>query len=1773
MSVTSYTSAVVYASDGTIVSQSVEDTNGNYFSPARDTLGRSVLSTVTNGNTTTYTLLTPQGAGAGTYTVTTQTVNVQSNFGQSGLVECTTSCTVTVVQSIQFPDTTSYSFKYDCDSTTNAVCSSPTGQSAYYGLLTSMTLRTGATIGYTWQVITDAQGNRYNWLQQRTTPDGPWGYAQTVTTACGSGQVDCQQTNKITKPNGDTILYTFTLNGGAWQSTTQYYTGSSSLLSTVNQCWNFVSINSNGQCTYGVTTASAATNVLKSAISAMMQMPSGTLTKTTEYSYDTYGNTTQIQEWNYYPGNLPTSPDRTTTIAYQQAANYVNAHILNRPSSVTVTNSAGGTVAQNLYTYDGTTLAAAPAGLPGHDDTNYGTGNTTRGNVTLVQKLVSGSTYLNASATYDSDGSLQSQTDFSNTNQTTYQYSGTYYDAYPTTVTNAASLPTNIAYDFNTGLVSSVTDANGQGTSFTYDDLLRPLITRYPNNGWTDSVYSSATLTDVGTGITSATPSISCTPTGGDCRHDQIALDTSGRPITNTLVSDPDTATSVNRTYDSNGRVYTVSNPHRSTSSPTDGTETIAYDGLDRQITDTHADSTVAKTYYGPSVTSAGGIASQQGSPSTYGYGYPVLTVDEAGNPKQSWIDGFGRTIETDEPVPVTAPTHASGSATINGSENSYTPGVPASAGPNGTGYGWDGGGGSVAWSNPNNIVSGQAATTSASGYSLQIATNYLNATSFNFNLPSNTMAINGIQVQVTKAGTNRTDQYGDTLTVTDSGLYLLKAGTRVGTNHADNQTPWPTLTSPGTETYGSSTDTWGTSWSYADINNGNFGLAISGWLSGALLNSKGTAMYVTAYADIYSVTVTVYYTVPGATTYDTGTVWVNVNGFQVSTSYGQNSTGSTVASALATALNGSGSPVTASASGSVINMTSTATGSISNYPLSAGSSTNNPGGHFSGPSFTVSLSGGTLTGGNDPGGGTLSSANATLYTYDLNNNLTGVVSAGGQQNICNSTYSRCFSYDNLSRVIAATTPEGGTTNFYYTTSSGSLCSGDPSEVCRRTDARNITTTYSYDTINRLTSKVYSDGTPNASYYYDQTSYNGLGISNGKGRRTGMSDGSGQTAWSYDAMGNISTERRTIGSISQTISYAYNLDNSIATITYPSGRVVTYAPGGAQRPLSAKDTSNNINYAEPSSLAMYSPTGAPLNVVYGYVSGVFNGITETRAYNNRLEIASILASSSAATALNLAFSYPTGNNGNISTQTNNVDTGRNQTYKMDVLNRLMSVQTAATSGADCWGQTFNYDPLANFTSADSVKCSNPAPQFGVNSNNHISTAGYSYDLAGNSTADGQWTYTFDAENRITSASNMPGGPYCYAYDGNGLRVAKSNGTSCTSATVDVLYWRNLGGQTIAETDSSGSTTDANYHEYVFFAGRRIARSDPSSGIQYYYFADQVGSTRSVAEVTPSNSPADGTVCFSEDYYPYGQEINYGVSCPQNYKFTGYERDGETGLDYALARYYNDRLGRFMSGDPLGGIVSNPQSLNRYTYVLNNLANLTDPLGLCTPGNDPSTGADVVCAEPINEGFEASNIDVPIVSPNRETVMNECLGCIWTLLRGNPQGTETKPPKGQPQTPGSRLACAADFGQNHSIAAAFGKQNSFVGNLFGGNTFSNLAYLGQSVFGSRTPTGGDIAGTILGGAGQGLPGGGPGFKGAAGQASDAIVGGAVSAGYNAITGVGGQTLELGITASGTVASVATPLAATTVGTIVGYANLAKLALDAGTFAYGAIFACH
>jgi RHS repeat-associated protein len=180
----------------------------------------------------------------------------------------------------------------------------------------------------------------------------------------------------------------------------------------------------------------------------------------------------------------------------------------------------------------------------------------------------------------------------------------------------------------------------------------------------------------------------------------------------------------------------------------------------------------------------------------------------------------------------------------------------------------------------------------------------------------------------------------------------------------------------------------------------------------------------------------------------------------------------------------------------------------------------------------------------------------------------------------------------------------------------------------------------------------------------------------------------------------------------------------------------------------------------------------------------------------------------------------------------------------------------------------------------------------------------------------------------------------YTYDGDGKRVKKSTGA---------LYWYGGGSDTLLETDLSGSLQN----EYIFFGGRRVAPRD-ASGSVFHYFADHLGSSRVITNAT-------GTVCYEADFYPYGGERAVTTTCSQNYKFTGKERDAETGNDNFGARYYPNNLGRFLTPDPLmaSGRASNPQSWNRYAYTLNNPVRFIDPNGL---QEQPCATTDQECAK-------------------------------------------------------------------------------------------------------------------------------------------------------------------------------------------------------------------
>lgn len=125
-------------------------------------------------------------------------------------------------------------------------------------------------------------------------------------------------------------------------------------------------------------------------------------------------------------------------------------------------------------------------------------------------------------------------------------------------------------------------------------------------------------------------------------------------------------------------------------------------------------------------------------------------------------------------------------------------------------------------------------------------------------------------------------------------------------------------------------------------------------------------------------------------------------------------------------------------------------------------------------------------------------------------------------------------------------------------------------------------------------------------------------------------------------------------------------------------------------------------------------------------------------------------------------------------------------------------------------------------------------------------------------------------------------------------------------------------------------------------------ADPGGEYSYIH-TDILGSVRLITD-------GSGNVLNRYDYLPFGQEWQtQHPNYPNAVRFAGRERDTETGsgafsaLDYFMARYYQSQAGRFTTVDPghVGGNILNPQSLNGYSYALNNPLRFVDPLGACS----------------------------------------------------------------------------------------------------------------------------------------------------------------------------------------------------------------------------------
>ncbi len=416
--------------------------------------------------------------------------------------------------------------------------------------------------------------------------------------------------------------------------------------------------------------------------------------------------------------------------------------------------------------------------------------------------------------------------------------------------------------------------------------------------------------------------------------------------------------------------------------------------------------------------------------------------------------------------------------------------------------------------------------------------------------------------------------------------------------------------------------------------------------------------------------------------------------------------------------------------------------------------------------------------------------------------------------------------------------------------------------------------------------------------------------------------------------------------------------------TYPSGRKIQYAPTSANRVSQVNSVMNQAqtDYARQMT---YAPSGAPASWNQGPAA---NSFTQEWKYNSRMQTTQLHASGASGTLLKLTLGYgEANNNGNLRDQT--IETGvktYRQNYSYDAANRLTNFEeNILPSLLVTTRDTFQYDRFGNQwrTSILGLPPSavGPASSSAYNAAKNQLVSG-SYDAAGNQQLIGPNTAIYDAENKIVMHYlPTPDTWIEVKYDGEGKRVLRTVGGVQTRYVYDAF------GDLAAEY-TTGSV----------------------SGGTKYLVTDHLGSTRLVLDAT-------GNCVQRSDYLPFGFEQwrttgdhpCYGGNPPvpqsTTLRFTGKERDSDTGLDYFSARYMSGTIGRFTSPDePLAfADVVNPQSWNLYSYGYNNPMLYSDPDGHepCENGVNPESGNLCVVATASKSKVEANSSPIgPLILP-------------------------------------------------------------------------------------------------------------------------------------------------------------------------------------------------
>jgi RHS repeat-associated protein len=490
----------------------------------------------------------------------------------------------------------------------------------------------------------------------------------------------------------------------------------------------------------------------------------------------------------------------------------------------------------------------------------------------------------------------------------------------------------------------------------------------------------------------------------------------------------------------------------------------------------------------------------------------------------------------------------------------------------------------------------------------------------------------------------------------------------------------------------------------------------------------------------------------------------------------------------------------------------------------------------------------------------------STTFTYDADGRVTQTSRQnGGTPQVSSATYSP------TGKTLTATDPNSHVTTYTYDLLD---------RLATVTDAENRVTSTSYDVLSRLTAVT------NTAIQSSPLLQQGYTVN---GRLASITDALGRvTTYAYDGVDRPST---TTYPGSSTELLAYDADSNVTSFTTRAGAVIQFGYDNLNRRTSKTPPSPapvvSYSYDLAARLTGVSDTSAAIPTVL--VPGGGGGVQYTSYFYydalNRLSgtifdtVNAVTAPASSSTVFNHWY--------------NKVN---QRIYQTASSNAFWSYPTAAASSV-----SYSANSLNQYTA--------------------VGSATPTYDANGNLTFDGTFTYGYDAENRLISASGA-GNTVSYAYDAMGRRKSKTvNGTT-------TLYLSD-GDREVLEVDGGGNVL----RRYTHGAGiDEVLNLVSVSGSRALLVPDIQGSLVASVDSGSGTVTAQGVRAFGESADSSG-----------SFRYTGRRIDAETlGLYYYRARMYNPTLGRFMQPDPIGY----RGGANLYAYVGNDPLDLTDGSGKC-----------------------------------------------------------------------------------------------------------------------------------------------------------------------------------------------------------------------------------